>query len=91
MAVLYVNLATISASVHHYAISARSESVNNLVVPITPLQVDSICDQSFNQYQRCLQIIPSNIPSVMPETSCTAAVEIPSPTLQNIVCTVNLG
>jgi hypothetical protein len=33
----------------------------------------------------------SNIPTMMPQTPLSTAMDIPSPQLQNIVSTVNLG
>uniref|UniRef100_A0AC34Q1S1 TATA-box-binding protein n=1 Tax=Panagrolaimus sp. JU765 TaxID=591449 RepID=A0AC34Q1S1_9BILA len=58
-------------------------SVNNLAVPMTPLAGNQ--DSTFNAP-------PSNIPTAIPATPMSAAViDVPSPTLQNIVSTVNLG
>jgi hypothetical protein len=62
-------------------------SVSNLAVPMTPLQsTDSVRDHQPNS-----QLPPSNIPAIVPATPYNAPVDIPSPTLQNIVSTVNLG
>lgn len=81
-------MAAIPASVTNYA--------DNLAVPMTPLQVDSVREQQQHTPQHSLhqpnsQLPPSNIPAVVPATPYSAPAEVPSPTLQNIVSTVNLG
>jgi hypothetical protein len=70
------------------------ESVNNLAVPMTPLNMnDSVREQPqpTPQHQPSSQLPPSNIPALVPATPYSATAEVPSPTLQNIVSTVNLG
>jgi len=59
-------------------------SVSNLAIPMTPLAPNNN-DSVFAP--------PSNIPTAMPATprSVAPAIDVPSPTLQNIVSTVNLG
>ncbi|CAD5215156.1 unnamed protein product [Bursaphelenchus okinawaensis] len=59
-------------------------SVMPLAVPMTPLQGD---------FQGNRDLMPaSNIPAtVQPPTPMSVAIDVPSPTLQNIVSTVNLG
>lgn len=59
-------------------------SVAALAVPMTPLAGD---------YQHQRELMPaSNIPATaMPATPMSQAIDVPSPTLQNIVSTVNLG
>lgn len=69
-------------SVHYN--DPASVSNNNLAVPMTPLAAS-------NDF---LPNMPaSNIPTIMPATpmSTAVSVDVPSPTLQNIVSTVNLG
>uniref|UniRef100_A0A915D4P7 Uncharacterized protein n=1 Tax=Ditylenchus dipsaci TaxID=166011 RepID=A0A915D4P7_9BILA len=58
---------------------------NNLAVPMTPLAGGESSVQN--------NMPASNIPMMMPATPMTNinAVDVPSPTLQNIVSTVNLG
>ncbi|KAE9553906.1 hypothetical protein FO519_002895 [Halicephalobus sp. NKZ332] len=60
-------------------------SVSSLAIPMTPLAPNNN-DSNFNAP-------PSNFPTAMPATprSVAPALDIPSPTLQNIVSTVNLG
>ncbi|CAI4230626.1 unnamed protein product [Auanema sp. JU1783] len=58
----------------------------NLAVPMTPLHnVDQYRD---DQHRQLSQV--SNIPAVMPQTPMST-LDVPMPTLQNIVSTVNLG
>ncbi|KAI6176650.1 hypothetical protein M3Y97_00821500 [Aphelenchoides bicaudatus] len=57
---------------------------NNLAVPMTPLAGADI--------PSAREMPASNIPALMPATPMsTAIIDVPSPTLQNIVSTVNLG
>ncbi|KAI1721312.1 transcription factor TFIID (or TATA-binding protein, TBP) domain-containing protein [Ditylenchus destructor] len=74
----------LGGSVQNYPEPA-SVSNNNLAVPMTPL---AGADMSV-QHQNTMPA--SNIPAMMPATPMSAAVDVPSPTLQNIVSTVNLG
>jgi transcription initiation factor TFIID TATA-box-binding protein len=55
-----------------------------LAVPMTPLNPNDM--PNYNS-----TMVPSNIPTVMPATPMTVLNDVPSPTLQNIVSTVNLG
>uniref|UniRef100_A0A7E4WDM2 TATA-box-binding protein n=1 Tax=Panagrellus redivivus TaxID=6233 RepID=A0A7E4WDM2_PANRE len=58
---------------------------NNLAVPMTPLAgSERVENSNFNNMPA------SNIPTAMPATPM-ANVDVPSPTLQNIVSTLNLG
>jgi transcription initiation factor TFIID TATA-box-binding protein len=67
----------------HYS---EPDSVSqNLAVPMTPLRGGGDLASVHNIAP------PSNIPCVMPATPASNVVDIPSPTLQNIVSTVNLG
>uniref|UniRef100_A0AC35FJU3 TATA-box-binding protein n=1 Tax=Panagrolaimus sp. PS1159 TaxID=55785 RepID=A0AC35FJU3_9BILA len=61
-----------------------SNNSNMLAVPMTPLNPNDM--PNYNS-----TMVPSNIPTVMPATPMTVLNDVPSPTLQNIVSTVNLG
>lgn len=80
-----MNLSNIpGASSAHYP---ETPSVNvNLAVPMTPLAGHDRHDNDRFQHMP-----PSNIPITMPPTPLSTAMDIPSPQLQNIVSTVNLG
>ncbi|KAI6241645.1 hypothetical protein M3Y99_00325500 [Aphelenchoides fujianensis] len=56
---------------------------NNLAIPMTPLGGGDLASAR--------EMPHSNIPANMPATPMSAAIDVPSPTLQNIVSTVNLG
>lgn len=57
----------------------------SLAVPMTPLPY------SVDQYRDTLQHPQSNIPTAVMPATPASALDIPMPTLQNIVSTVNLG
>ena len=59
---------------------------NNLAVPMTPLHG---ADKAAASNQQCMPL--SNISAIIPATPLHIQAEIPLPTLQNIVSTVNLG
>ena len=82
-----VNLAGIPASASNF--TDGPESVNNLAVPMTPLQGGYSVRDSHHHIGS--QLPASNIPTVIPATPFSTPAEVPSPTLQNIVSTVNLG
>jgi len=97
-----INLAGMQAPPTNYA--DGPESVSNLAVPMTPLHAtDSVRDHQqvlwikfklkSKQFQHppSSNLAASNIPMVIPQTPYNAPMEVPSPTLQNIVSTVNLG
>ncbi|CAJ0960289.1 unnamed protein product, partial [Mesorhabditis belari] len=64
------------------------QSVGNLAVPMTPLNVND--QQLFREMVQNKQQNPQSVMQMqMPQTP--ASLDIPSPTLQNIVSTVNLG
>nr|CAD2183330.1 unnamed protein product [Meloidogyne enterolobii] len=84
-----VNLAGIPASASNYNDGGPESVLNNLNIPMTPLQGGySVRD---SQHHIGSQLPASNIPTVIPHTPFSAPAEVPSPTLQNIVSTVNLG
>ncbi|KAI6187814.1 hypothetical protein M3Y98_00286100 [Aphelenchoides besseyi] len=56
---------------------------NNLAVPMTPLAGADLSSAR--------EMPASNIPALMPATPMSVSIDVPSPTLQNIVSTVNLG
>ncbi|KAL3090189.1 hypothetical protein niasHS_006641 [Heterodera schachtii] len=79
-----------------YSDQQPPESVSNLAVPMTPLHsaesVHRTPKQHHQPHSAAAQPPPSNMPTFVPATPFSnASVEIPSPTLQNIVSTVNLG
>jgi len=65
----------------------QSQLDMNLIVPMTPLAGKDGAG-GIN-----VTLPPSNIPAFIPATPMTVsqAIDVPSPTLQNIVSTVNLG
>ena len=85
-----------SSVVNNMGIPPSVTNYADLAVPMTPLQMDSVREQQQHtpqhpQHQPSSQLPPSNIPAVVPATPYSAPAEVPSPTLQNIVSTVNLG
>ncbi len=80
--------------------NAGSNQQMNLIVPMTPLAGGSDADRMatglamgkealMNAVANALPA--SNIPAFIPATPMTQPIDVPSPTLQNIVSTVNLG
>ena len=57
---------------------------NNLAVPMTPLNPNDMPNYNNN-------MVHSNLPMMNPATPAQMLSDVPSPTLQNIVSTVNLG
>ncbi|KAI3413596.1 hypothetical protein GPALN_011085 [Globodera pallida] len=92
------NLAGVPASASYGGDQQPPESVSNLAVPMTPLNsAESVHahrtpKQHHQPHSAAAEPPASNIPTFVPATPFSnASVEIPSPTLQNIVSTVNLG
>uniref|UniRef100_A0A183CLI8 TBP-domain-containing protein n=1 Tax=Globodera pallida TaxID=36090 RepID=A0A183CLI8_GLOPA len=92
------NLAGVPASASYGGDQQPPESVSNLAVPMTPLNsAESVHahrtpKQHHQPHSSAAEPPASNIPTFVPATPFSnASVEIPSPTLQNIVSTVNLG
>lgn len=73
----------------------QSQLNMNLIVPMTPLGGGGIDSGTGKDASGAINVtLPaSNIPAYIPNTPMTVSqpIDVPSPTLQNIVSTVNLG
>ncbi|CAJ0599012.1 unnamed protein product [Cylicocyclus nassatus] len=75
----------LSIAVHSIMINSSSIIGPNLAVPMTPLNFEQ------QSYRDTNHMPASNLPAAMMPATPASAIDIPMPTLQNIVSTVNLG